>query len=119
MLEQPAEVSDRPGAKPLEVTGGEIVFDRLEFGYEAERPILKGVTMRVGPGETLAIVGPTGAGKSTIGRLLFRFYDVTGGSLRIDGQDVREVTQKSLHDAIGVVPQDPVLLNDTIWYNIA
>jgi ATP-binding cassette subfamily B protein len=119
LLEQPAEVKDRPGAKALRVTGGEIVFDEVEFGYEAERPILKGVTMRVGPGHTLAIVGPTGSGKSTIGRLLFRFYDVTGGALRIDGQDVRKVTQDSVHDAIGVVPQDTVLFNDTVGYNIA
>ena len=119
LLEQPAEVSDRPGARPLHVRGGEVVFDDVRFGYESERPILKGVSLRVGPGETVAIVGPTGAGKSTIGRLLFRFYDVTGGSLRIDGQDVREVTQESLHREIGVVPQDTVLFNDTILYNIA
>ena len=119
LLEQPAEVKDRPGARPIQVGGGEIVFDEVSFGYEAARPTLRGMSLRVGPGETVAIVGPTGAGKSTIGRLLFRFYDVTGGALRIDGQDVRDVTQASLHDAIGVVPQDTVLFNDTIWYNIA
>jgi len=119
LLEQPREVTDRPGAPPLRVTGGEVVFDAVEFGYDPERPILKGVTLRVGPGERVAIVGPSGSGKSTIGRLLFRFYDVTGGAIRIDGQDVREVTQDSLHAAIGVVPQDTVLFNDTVYYNIA
>jgi ATP-binding cassette subfamily B protein len=119
LLEQPAEVTDRPGAPALRVAGGEVVFDRVEFGYDAARPILKGISLRVGPGETVAIVGPSGAGKSTIGRLLFRFYDVTGGALRIDGQDLRDVTQTSLHAAIGVVPQDTVLFNDTIRYNIA
>ncbi len=119
LLDQPAEVVDRPGAHPLRVTGGEVVFDAVRFAYEPERQILKGVTLRAGPGETLAIVGPTGSGKSTIGRLLFRFYDVTGGAVRIDGQDVRDVTQESLQAAIGVVPQDTVLFNDTIWYNIA
>jgi hypothetical protein len=119
LLEQPAEVVDRPDAKPLVVTGGEITFDRVEFGYDPERPILKGLSFRVPPGERVAVVGSTGAGKSTIGRLLFRFYDVTGGAIRIDGQDLREVTQASLHAAIGVVPQDTVLFNDTIGYNIA
>ncbi|MBM9594331.1 ABCB family ABC transporter ATP-binding protein/permease [Roseitranquillus sediminis] len=119
LLEQPQEVVDRRGARPLEVRAGEVVFDDVRFGYVAARPILKGVSLRVGPGQTVAIVGPTGSGKSTIGRLLFRFYDVSGGALRIDGQDVRDVTQDSLHDAIGVVPQDTVLFNDTIYYNIA
>ncbi|MBP1805557.1 ABCB family ABC transporter ATP-binding protein/permease [Rubellimicrobium aerolatum] len=118
LLEQPAEVRDRPGAEPLEVTGGEIVFDRVEFGYDPERPILKGLSFRVAPGQTVAIVGSTGAGKSTIGRLIFRFYDVTGGAIRIDGQDLRDVAQESLHARIGVVPQDTVLFNDTIGYNI-
>ena len=119
LLEQPADVADRPGAAPLNVAGGEIAFDEVRFGYEAARPILKGISLTVPPGRTVAIVGPTGSGKSTIGRLLFRFYDVEGGALRIDGQDVRDVTQASLHDAIGVVPQDTVLFNDTILYNIA
>ena len=119
LLDQPQEVSDRPDARRLEVPGGEVVFDDVRFGYDAARPILKGVTIRAGAGETVAIVGPSGSGKSTIGRLLFRFYDVDGGAVRIDGQDVRSVTQDSLHAAIGVVPQDTVLFNDTIRYNIA
>ncbi|SDE05021.1 ABCB family ABC transporter ATP-binding protein/permease [Limimaricola pyoseonensis] len=119
LLGQPPEVTDRPGAKALEVPRGEIVFDEVCFGYEAARGILKGVSFTVKPGETVAIVGSSGAGKSTIGRLLFRFYDVTEGAIRIDGQDLREVTQDSLHAEIGVVPQDTVLFNDTILYNIA
>ncbi|MEL6548863.1 MAG: ABC transporter ATP-binding protein/permease [Pseudomonadota bacterium] len=119
LLDEKPEVEDAPGAPALAVNGGEIVFDEVAFGYEAARPILKGVSLTVAPGEKVAIVGASGAGKSTIGRLLFRFYDVAGGALRIDGQDVRDVTQESLHDAIGVVPQDTVLFNDTIRYNIA
>ncbi|MDE3027483.1 MAG: ABC transporter ATP-binding protein/permease, partial [Paracoccaceae bacterium] len=119
LLEYPAEVVDKSGAPALAVTGGEVVLDDVRFGYDAERAILKGVTIRVPAGQSVAIVGSTGSGKSTIGRLLFRFYDVTGGSLKIDGQDVRDVTQDSLHAAIGVVPQDTVLFNDTIRYNIA
>ncbi len=119
LLEQPPDVRDAPDARPLAVSGGEVVLDRVAFGYDPARPILKGVSLRVGPGETVAIVGPSGSGKSTIGRLLFRFYDVTGGALRIDGQDLREVTLESLHAAIGVVPQDTVLFNDSIYYNIA
>ncbi|MCX7890389.1 MAG: ABC transporter ATP-binding protein/permease [Rhodobacteraceae bacterium] len=119
LLAQPAEIVDAPGARPLVVTGGEIVLDDVHFAYDPARPILRGVSLRVGPGQTVAVVGPSGSGKSTIGRLLFRFYDVTGGALRIDGQDVRAVTQQSLHDAIGVVPQDTVLFNDTVEYNIA
>ncbi len=119
LLNQPPEVTDRPGAKALVVPRGEIVFDDVCFGYEAARGILKGVSFTVKPGETVAIVGSSGAGKSTIGRLLFRFYDVTEGAIRIDGQDLREVTQNSLHAQIGVVPQDTVLFNDTILYNIA
>ncbi|WP_195818768.1 ABCB family ABC transporter ATP-binding protein/permease [Roseobacter sp. MH60115] len=118
LLEQPAEVTDAPDAKPLEVTGGRVELDAVRFGYDAERAILKGVSVTAEPGEMVAIVGSTGSGKSTIGRLLFRFYDVGGGALRIDGQDVRQVTQESLHAAIGVVPQDTVLFNDTIRYNI-
>ncbi|NNE89008.1 MAG: ABC transporter ATP-binding protein/permease [Silicimonas sp.] len=119
LLEQPAEVKDKPHAPDLEVAGGEVMFDDIAFGYDPERPILKGVTLLVPAGQTVAIVGSSGSGKSTIGRLLFRFYDVASGSLKIDGQDVRDITQESLHAQIGVVPQDTVLFNDTIYYNIA
>ncbi|WP_299785858.1 ABC transporter ATP-binding protein/permease [uncultured Marivita sp.] len=119
LLEQPQEVSDKPNAPDLHVTQGAVRFDDVKFGYDPKRPILKGVSLEVGAGQNVALVGPSGSGKSTIGRLLFRFYDVSGGSVKIDGQDVRDVTQDSLHDAIGVVPQDTVLFNDTIRYNIA
>ncbi|QUJ77281.1 ABC transporter ATP-binding protein/permease [Sulfitobacter albidus] len=119
LLEQPAEITDKPDARPLKVTGGEVQLENVHFGYNPDRKILKGVSLTAKPGETVAIVGSTGSGKSTIGRLLFRFYDVGSGSLRIDGQDVRDVTQTSLHQQIGVVPQDTVLFNDTIRYNIA
>ncbi|WP_323042527.1 ABC transporter ATP-binding protein/permease [Gemmobacter sp.] len=119
LLGQPAEIVDRAGAPDLKVTGGEVVLDDVQFAYDPARPILKGVSVRVPAGHTLALVGPSGSGKSTIGRLLFRFYDVTGGAVRIDGQDLRAVTQGSLHAAIGVVPQDTVLFNDTVYYNIA
>jgi ATP-binding cassette subfamily B protein len=119
LLEQPQEVSDKPGAADVKVSKGAVQFDAVKFGYDPSRPILKGVSLHVQSGENVALVGPSGSGKSTIGRLLFRFYDVTDGAVRIDGQDVRDVTQTSLHDAIGVVPQDTVLFNDTIRYNIA
>jgi len=119
LLERPAEVVDRPGAPPLAVTRGRIEFRDVSFGYEPERPILHGLDLVVEPGQTVAVVGPSGAGKSTIARLLFRFYDVTGGAVLIDGQDVRDVTQASLRAQIGIVPQDTVLFNDTIYYNIA
>ena len=118
LLQQPPDVSDKPGAKPLRVMGGTVEFDDVRFGYDPERPILRGVSLTVPAGQTVAVVGPSGSGKSTIGRLLFRFYDVSGGAVRIDGQDLRDVPQESLHAAIGVVPQDTVLFNDTIRYNI-
>ena len=116
------EVADTPGARPLGPASGgagSVVFDNVRFGYNANREILHGVSFSVDPGAKLAIVGPTGAGKSTISRLLFRFYDATGGRILIDGQEIRSVTQDSLRAAIGVVPQDTVLFNDTIRYNIA
>jgi ATP-binding cassette subfamily B protein len=119
LLEHSEEISDKPGAPNLVVTGGEIRFEGLRFAYEANRQILKGIDLTVPAGQSVAIVGATGSGKSTIGRLLFRFYDVTGGRITIDGQDIRDVTQSSLHASIGVVPQDTVLFNDTIRYNIA
>jgi ABC-type transport system involved in Fe-S cluster assembly fused permease/ATPase subunit len=118
ILVRKPEIADRPGATPLLVSCGEIRFDDVAFAYEPERPILKGVSFVVPAGHTVAVVGPSGAGKSTISRLLFRFYDVTGGCISIDGQDIRQVTQKSLRMAIGMVPQDTVLFNDTIRYNI-
>ncbi|KAB2543662.1 metal ABC transporter permease [Salipiger aestuarii] len=119
LLDQPQEVSDKPGAPAITVAGGVVEFDDIRFGYDAERAILRGVSLRVGAGENVALVGPSGSGKSTIGRLLFRFYDVQGGAIRIDGQDLRDVRQDSLHAQIGVVPQDTVLFNDSIRYNIA
>jgi len=119
LLQQPAEVVDAQDAKVLNVQSGEIVLEDVHFGYDPERAILKGVSITAKPGQTVAIVGSSGSGKSTIGRLLFRFYDVNSGALRIDGQNVRDVTQTSLHEQIGVVPQDTVLFNDTVHYNIA
>jgi ATP-binding cassette subfamily B protein len=119
LLRVDVEVEDRPGAPPLRVERGEIAFENVEFGYDARRPILKGVSFSVPPGKTVAIVGPSGAGKSTISRLLFRFYDVNAGRVTIDGQDIRGVQQQSLRAAIGIVPQDTVLFNDTIYYNIS
>jgi len=118
ILAREPEIEDRPGANPLKVTQGAIRFDEVAFAYEPERQILKGLTFDVPAGRTVAIVGPSGAGKSTISRLLFRFYDVTGGRILIDGQDIRDVTQSSLRAQIGMVPQDTVLFNDTIRYNI-
>ncbi|MGF1626393.1 MAG: ABCB family ABC transporter ATP-binding protein/permease [Alphaproteobacteria bacterium] len=118
LLRMNAEVDDRAGAKPLEVAGGQIEFDRVSFGYDPRRPILKELSFTAPPGSMIAIVGASGAGKSTIGRLLFRFYDIDAGAIRIDGQDIRDVTQSSLREALGVVPQDTVMFNDTIYYNI-
>lgn len=119
LLEQPAEVTDKLDAKDLKISDGAVVFENVDFAYNPDRPILKGFNLTLKPGQTVAIVGPSGSGKSTIGRLLFRFYDVGAGSLRIDGQDVRDITQSSLHNQIGIVPQDTVLFNDTIGYNVA
>src|SRR5437667_7702475 len=118
ILGRKPDIEDRPGATPLRVSDGMVRFENVSFAYEPERQILKGLSFAVPAGRTVAIVGPSGAGKSTVSRLLFRFYDVTGGRIMIDGQDVREVTQRSLRAAIGMVPQDTVLFNDTIRYNI-
>ncbi len=119
LVHVPADVTDREGAPPLALSGGDVVFDDVSFGYRPDRPILKNVSFRVPAGRKVAIVGPSGAGKSTISRLLFRFYDVDGGCIAIDGQDLRDITQDSLRGAIGIVPQDTVLFNDTVHYNIA
>jgi len=119
LLGEAREVQDVPGAPALAVRGGEVRFEHVDFHYQSERPILADVDFRIPPGQTVAVVGTTGAGKSTLARLLFRFYDVTGGRITIDGQDIRAVTQQSLRAAIGIVPQDTVLFNDTIYYNIA
>jgi len=119
LLGQDEDVRDKDGAKPLAIQGGEVVFDHVNFHYDNRRPILKDVSFRVAPGENIALVGPSGSGKSTISRLLYRFYDVADGGILIDGQDLRDITQSSLRAAIGMVPQDTVLFNDTIYYNIA
>ena len=118
LLERKPEITDAPDAAPLKLAGGRIEFDRVDFAYQSERPILKQVSFEVPAGRKVAVVGHSGAGKSTLARLLFRFYDVTGGAIRIDGQDIRRVTRQSLRAAIGIVPQDTVLFNDTIHYNI-
>jgi ATP-binding cassette subfamily B protein len=118
LLHQPQEVKDKPGAKPLVVSGGEIRFENVVFSYELERVVLKGISFRVPAGKTVAVVGPSGAGKSTISRILYRFYDIQSGAVLIDGQDIRDVTQASLREKVGIVPQDTVLFNDTIRYNI-
>ncbi len=114
----PPDIVDHPGARPLEVDKAEIEFDHVSFAYEAARPIIADLDFKVPAGHRVAIVGPSGAGKSTISRLLFRFYEVTAGAIRIDGQDIAGATQKSLRAAVGMVPQDTVLFNDTIRYNI-
>jgi ABC-type transport system involved in Fe-S cluster assembly fused permease/ATPase subunit len=118
LLDVSQEVVDKPGAQPLKITAGRVSFKDVQFAYDPNRPILKGISFEVPAGNTVAIVGPSGAGKSTISRLLFRFYDVQEGEIAIDGQDVRDVTQESLRSAVGMVPQDTVLFNDTIAYNI-
>jgi ATP-binding cassette subfamily B protein len=119
LLRRPQEIKDKPDAVPLAVKGGEIKFDNVVFAYDPERIVLKGISFTVPAGKTVAVVGPSGAGKSTISRILYRFYDIKSGSVTIDGQDVRDVTQASLRAAIGIVPQDTVLFNDTVKYNIA
>ena len=119
LLDEPPEVRDKPNAPNLKVLRGHVALETVSFCYEPDRQILRDIAIDIPAGQTTAIVGPSGSGKSTIGRLLFRFYDVTSGAILIDGQDVRDVTQNSLHQAIGVVPQDTVLFNDTIYYNIA
>ncbi|MDC7787661.1 ABC transporter ATP-binding protein/permease [Rhodoplanes sp. TEM] len=118
ILERETEIADAPGAAPLAVAAGTIRFEDVRFAYDPDRPILQGLSFEVPAGKTVAIVGPSGAGKSTVSRLLYRFYDVTGGRITIDGQDLRAVTQRSLRESIGMVPQDTVLFNDTIRYNI-
>lgn len=118
LLDVEQEVTDKPGAKPLVIERGAVRFDNVKFAYDPQRPILKGVSFEVPAGKTVAIVGPSGAGKSTLSRLLYRFYDIQGGSISIDGQDIRDVTQESLRAVIGMVPQDTVLFNDTIAYNV-
>jgi ATP-binding cassette subfamily B protein len=119
LLEQHREIADTPDARPLRVTGAQLRFDHVNFGYDPRRQVLFDVDFTVSAGTTCAVVGATGSGKSTLARLLFRFYDVQAGVITIDGQDIRAVTQQSLRTAIGIVPQDTVLFNDTIEYNIA
>jgi ATP-binding cassette subfamily B protein len=119
LLERNREVDDQPGAAPLRVGAGHVRFDRVSFAYDPSRPILHEVSFDIPPGKTVAVVGPSGAGKSTLARLLYRFYDIQSGAISIDGQELRAVTQSSLRAAIGIVPQDTVLFNDTVRYNIA
>lgn len=119
LLRLKPEIKDSPTAIPLKITSAEIVFDNVKFQYDERRPILKGISFTVPAGKSFAVVGPTGSGKSTIARLLYRFYDVSSGRILINGHDIRSITQYSLHKAIGIVPQDTVLFNNTLYYNIA
>jgi ATP-binding cassette subfamily B protein len=119
LLGQNREIADAPGAKPMQHAGGVVRFERVRFGYDADRTILHDISFEIPAGKTVAVVGPSGSGKSTLARLLFRFYDVNAGRISIDGQDIREITQQSLRQSIGIVPQDTVLFNDTVEYNIA
>ena len=119
LLRRQSTVQDKAQATVLKVEQAAIEFEAVDFSYQSQRQILKQLSFSVAPGEKVAIVGPSGSGKSTIGRLLFRFYDISAGAIRVDGQDVRDVQQLSLRQAIGVVPQDTVLFNDTIWNNVA
>ena len=118
LLDRDTEIKDTENARDLRVTQGEVVFDKVDFAYQSDRQILHGVSFRIPPGQKIAVVGPSGSGKSTLARLLFRFYDIQAGRILIDGQDISQVTQDSLRRAIGIVPQDTVLFNDTILYNI-
>jgi len=118
LIDTNAEVKDAPDAEPLQVRGGTVRFEHVSFQYDPQRKILHGIDIAIPAGKTLAVVGPSGAGKSTLARILYRFYDVSGGRVTIDGQDIAHVTQASLRNAIGIVPQDSVLFNDTIGYNI-
>ena len=119
LIEREREVADVPGAQPLKISGGNVVFSHVNFAYESSRPILHDVSFEIPAGKTVAVVGPSGAGKSTLARLLYRFYDVQSGQILFDGQDIKQVTQASVRQSIGIVPQDTVLFNDTIEYNIA
>jgi ATP-binding cassette subfamily B protein len=118
LLEREREVADSPGAQPLQVAGAAVRFEHVSFAYEANRPILQDISFEIPAGRKVAVVGPSGSGKSTLARLMYRFYDVDAGAIRVDGQDIRQVTQQSLRQAIGIVPQDTVLFNDTVAYNI-
>jgi len=118
LMAEHREIDDHPNATPLHIQRGEVRFEQVAFAYDAARPILKGIDLVLPAGKTTAVVGSSGAGKSTLSRLLYRFYDVDSGAIRIDGQEIREITQASLRAAIGIVPQDTVLFNDTLEYNI-
>jgi ATP-binding cassette subfamily B protein len=119
VLDKEPEITDRPDARPLDATNAEVRFEQVSFAYDARRPILHDISFTISPGEKVAIVGPSGAGKSTLARLLFRFYDISSGRILVNNQDISQVTQESLRQAIGIVPQDTVLFNDSLHYNIA